>query len=184
MCRHLVRGHAISVLNHCVSGISSLTVTYTTPDSGLTYTKTCRPLPNCCCEPPYCGLRVDGNWSLVYHLCLESYRYRQTFTHDSLTNRTLSGVGLVDLAVYQLLITRLSVWLSAGDLSLCLRDAYTFGCETLTRYRRTAWKLFANSVYPYFLWSHIFQFRISHPCSFVTYGPAVSCPALCTALFC
>ena len=38
MCRHPVRGHAISVLNHCLSGISSLTLTYTTPDSGLTYT--------------------------------------------------------------------------------------------------------------------------------------------------
>ena len=30
MCRHLVRGHAISC-------IRSLTLTYTTPDSGLTY---------------------------------------------------------------------------------------------------------------------------------------------------
>ena len=37
MCGHLVTGHAISVLNHCLSGISSLTLTYTTPDSGLTY---------------------------------------------------------------------------------------------------------------------------------------------------
>ena len=38
MYRHLVRGHTISVLNHCLSGISSLTLTYTTPDIGLTCT--------------------------------------------------------------------------------------------------------------------------------------------------
>ena len=36
MCRHLVTGRAISVLSHCLSGISSLALTYTTPDSGLT----------------------------------------------------------------------------------------------------------------------------------------------------
>ena len=37
MCRHLVRGHAISVLDHCLLSISSLTLTYTTADSGLAY---------------------------------------------------------------------------------------------------------------------------------------------------
>jgi len=40
MCRHLVRGRAISVLSHCRSGINSLTLTYTTPDSSLTITNT------------------------------------------------------------------------------------------------------------------------------------------------
>jgi len=41
MCRRLATGHAISMLNHCLSSIRLLALTYTTPvtpDSGLTYT--------------------------------------------------------------------------------------------------------------------------------------------------